>query len=127
MIRSELAKLHRGLIAMREAFGWQFTAAILAVAALLLVSVGARAGIPALVLGALLVLLAIRAHDLGDDDEERTEFTEHWDPSPAGQRAREDAFLAEQLEDLQAREAQARFLSARDAAALGKPHKPSEL
>lgn len=128
--RSELAKLRRGLNALREAFGLQFTAAIIGVAALLLWGIARQHGAVACVACLIFVLLAIRTHDIGDvpdDEEEPSEYQTFWDPSRAAQRAREDAFLAEQLEEAEARAAQARFIQSRAQAALGKPHEPVEL
>lgn len=116
---NELRRLHRGLICMREAFGWQFTAVIVAVLLLLVVAVltihGAFAGILAL----LLVLLAIRAHDLGEDAlppqaDEPSEFNTNWRYSEQEMKRRAAA-------------AQVEFLKQRHQAALGRSHEPNEL
>lgn len=113
----ELRRQWRGWLALRAAFGPTFTAAIAFVMGLLLAALFARCGIAAFVLGGVMLLLAVRAHDLGD-------LPEASDPSPEAQQEREAAFLAEQEA---AREAQVRFLADRHSAALGRPHDGSEL
>lgn len=115
-LTSELRRLHRGLVAMREAFGWQFAAAILLTAALLLWALLNAKGGVAFVMGLVCVLLAIRAHDLGEDPpqaEEPTEFSTFWADPTEAQR--------------QAGAAQARFLKQRHETALGKLHESVEL
>ena len=119
---NELRRLHRGLVCLREAFGWQFTAVILAVAVLLVVAVltihGAFAGVGALVL----VLLAIRAHDLGEDAL-----------PPIPRETLDDAMQAHQDRTIDPEErraaaaAQVEFLKRRHQVALGWSHEPKEL
>lgn len=115
-LREELRRQGRGWQALRAAFGPTFTGAIAFVMGLLLVSLWVHSGIPAFVLGGLLLLLAVRAHDLGDLPLPN-------EISPEAQREREDDFLAQE----QAAQAAVQFLSDRGATALGKPHQPVEL
>lgn len=127
-ILEELRRQRRGWAALRTIFGWQGVAAIAFVFGLLLGAVFFLHGSFLFTIAGIALLLAVRAHDLGDLEEgEPTEYGTFWDPSPAAQREREEAFLAEQLEDLQARAAQAEFISRRATADLGKPHDPVEL
>lgn len=118
MIRSELRRLRRGLACMREALGPQFTMVIVAVLLLLVVAVftihGAFAGVAALVLA----LLAIRAHDLGEDQApEPSEFETFWRDDDAGKAAEREAAARAQVE----------FLKRRDRVALSGAHEPKEL
>lgn len=126
-ILDELQRQRRGWIALRLVFGWQGVAAIAFVIGLLLSATLLIHGAIAFALVLFLLLLAIRAHDLGEDDGDRTEFTELWDAWPAAQRKREEKFLDAEIQAAEARAAQAKFLRDRGAAALGKPHTPSEL
>ena len=120
----ELQRQRRGWAALRLVFGWQGVAAIAFVAGLLLAAVFLIHGGFAFALGLFCLLLAVRAHDLGDvDPVGPTEFSTFWDPSSTAQRQREDAFLAEHA----AARAQVQFLSQRDQAALGPAHPPCEL
>lgn len=60
--------LWRGLQVLAAVFGWKFTLAILGVLALLLVSVWYMQGPIVAVIALLLALMAIRAHDIGEED-----------------------------------------------------------
>jgi hypothetical protein len=122
-ILSELARQGRGWAALRMVFGRQFTAVIAFVMGLLLAALWARAGIPSVALGGFLLLLAIRAHDMGEDEDDRTELDAEWSPLTDQQR-REVAFLAQEEA---ARGAQVAFIKQRDQAALGRTHDPAEL
>lgn len=133
MIRAELQRLYRGLVAMREVFGWQFTGVILLVMGLLLWAVFHVHGGIAAVLGLVLVLLAIRAHDLGElpDEEEPTEYSEFWQERDAREAKQRRTRSLEQFQAdsdrLFAEKAQVEFLRQRIETALGKSHEPSEL
>lgn len=76
-----MKRVWRGLAKMAEVFGMHFVVAIAAVAALLIWAVLHLHGPLAAVAGLICVLLAIRAHDFADDDEdEPTEVNAAYDP-----------------------------------------------
>jgi hypothetical protein len=116
-----MKRVFRGLRLMQEVFGLQFTAVIVGVLALLLWAVYHQHGPLAFVASLICVLLAIRAHDVGDlPKEEPSELDTYWGSqqwTPAEQ------------EQLRAQKAQHDFnqIKNRDAVALGKPHDPVEL
>lgn len=60
--------LLRGLQVMAAVFGWQFTLAIVGVMALLVGAVWFQYGLLAALIALVIALLAIRAHDIGDED-----------------------------------------------------------
>lgn len=125
LIEREISRQARGICAIASVIGWPLTCALLVLCCTLVALAFAFRGPWIAIAGGICVLLAIRAHDMGEDDEERTELD--CDFSPAAQREREEAFLAEQQEELAARDSQAKFLSNRSAAALGRDHDGREL
>lgn len=129
--RSETQRQARGICAIAEVIGWPLTCALLVMTITLLDLALVFRGPWIFIAGAICVLLAIRAHAMGEgepeDEDEATEYTTFWDPAKDAQREREDAFLADQLEEARARAAAAAFLANRGTAALGKPHDPVEL
>lgn len=116
-----MKRVLRGLKAMHQVFGLQFTAAIVGVAALLLWAIYHQHGGLAFVAALICLLLAIRAHDLGEEVEEPepTEYERFWGGTQwtEEQKARFRQQHAERV----------RFEQERDAVALGKPHAPAEL
>jgi hypothetical protein len=144
-------RIWRGLQALSYVFGTQFTIALVLVFGLLIWAVTEHHGITAGVLATICVLLAIRAHDLGDMTPDERDAA-YWrntaagdDPShtivearnrpasmyglvnePSEHTASYDP-LAWEEDEIRRRAAEQRFQSERNAAALGKPHAPSEL
>lgn len=121
-LREEPRRIWRGVRALQRVLGLQFTASLLLIFGLLLWAVLRFHGGLAFVLGLILVLLAIRAHDLGDEQEpEPTEFSTFWTG---------DQWTAAELAELErerAARAQVEFLRRRGSAELGPPHDPVEL
>lgn len=75
-----MKRIWRGLNVLAAVFGWQFTFALLFVAALLVVALWHMHGPSVAVLSLLLVLMGIRAHDLGEPVEgPQTEYEAYWE------------------------------------------------
>jgi hypothetical protein len=100
---------------MREVLGWQFVAAILVTAGLLLWALLHYRGGIAFVMGLVALLIGLRAHDVGE-----------LPPPPADPEPDLTSFEREQQQAAAAR-AQAEFLRRRERVALGPPHDPVEL
>lgn len=121
MIRAELRRVARGLSIMARVLGWQFVAAILVTIGLLLWALLHFHGLLAGVLGLVALLIAVRAHDLGEDlpaaDPQAPAHDEEAAPTSFEQEQRERA----------AARAQVAFLRQRHGVALGPAHDPREL
>lgn len=119
-LRAEPARLWRGLVVIREVFGLAAVGALLLIVGLTGWAVVHTRGDYTLIFLLVCLVLAIRAHDLGDEA-----MPSLLPPAldPEAQKEREAAFLAEQ----EAARAQVAFLQQRSDAALGGRHEPVEL
>ena len=119
LLEREIVRQARGICAIASVLGWPLTCAMLVMALALLALALAFRGPWVFLALAVLILLAIRAHDLGElpaaASDDPSEFSTFWQPPTDAEEQRRAAA------------AQAAFLSVRDAAALGRPHDPQEL
>ncbi|NUS39409.1 MAG: hypothetical protein HOQ02_10355 [Lysobacter sp.] len=77
-LREEPRRLWRGVLALRMVFGNHFTLGLLLTFGLLLWAIQRHHGGITFAMCLVCVLLAIRAHDLGDLEEEPSEFNTYW-------------------------------------------------
>lgn len=116
ILSTEVQRQARGICAIAAVLGWPLTNAVLVMACTLVALAFAFRGPWIAIAGGICLLLAIRAHDIGDVDEaEPTELDS--DHSPLARAREEEA----------ARIAAATFLRDRHATALGRPHDGQEL
>lgn len=110
-----------GLVKMTEVFGMHFVAAIVAVAAMLIWAVMHVHGPLAAVAGLICVLLAVRAHDFGAEEDEPNEVNAAYDPL-AGQQ-----WTPAERADLWKQRTAMPYYTRNTITAMGKNHEGQEL